>query len=240
MEKRGLGFISIIFAVVIAALLTAGIYFFFIREDSTEILNKGMDKDANTSNNQTLGKKAVQCSDYTNKEDCQLDSYKVGACSADAGKCNCIWDANTSSCKLNFESSINKTINQTEDTELIVDLKAINLRLDKGDCVNVINNATNSTTKNCTINIMGTIKNLGTNTIETDFVVHFIDVTTGSFLIKLVTVSDSIVSQEEKNITASKGGVGTGEYWVQFVVDASKKIAEKDEKNNFLTEAINV
>ena len=242
MDKRGLGFVAIIFAVIVAALLTAGIYFIFIREYGAESLDSDVDDSTNISNNQTINESIAECSGYSSREDCELDSYKVGSCAEEVGKCSCIWDLNESSCGLNVEK--NQTINKTNETqqsgELFFDLKALSLKLDKGSCTNIVNNATNATTKNCTVNIMGTIKNLGTNTIETDFVVHFIDVTTDSSLIELFIISDSIATQEEKNVSVSAGGVGIGRYWVQFIVDASKKIAEKDENNNFLTKSINV
>ena len=141
---------------------------------------------------------------------------------------------------LEMNGTNNETINEDVEPEpLFFDLAAINLTLTDNGCENITNSTSNVTTKNCSIGIVGVLKNLG-GTIEEKFVVQFIDITEDSSPIEIFIIKDGIGSKEEKELSATYSSLSSGTYWVQFKVDAVKNIDEEDETNNEITKAVSI
>jgi len=246
MYKRGLSVLGLIIVIIFIGVIVS-LATYFILDKGTEAeegIPKGMG-DVNASANQTVSIEITKCSDYENQIDCESDSYDISipghpqwdtlGCDNPEVECKCVWDATSASCSL-----INETIDQTE--EIVLDVAAISLTLENAGCkdVNITEGGENITVKECDLNIRGVVKNVGSITIETDFSIHFLDITSGTSLIESIIISESIAPEEEKEIIAKYDDIPPGDYWIKFRVDPSFKLDEADEVNNDITEFIKV
>ena len=136
-------------------------------------------------------------------------------------------------------------LNQTENNiteEIFFDLTALNLTLENGGCSKEENETTFINTTKCILDATGVLKNTGTETIEDDFVVQFLDTTesaSGS-LIEVILVNDNLTPGEEKILTIVYRDILPGNYVVRFKVDAVRNIDEQDETNNELSKFIKI
>lgn len=136
------------------------------------------------------------------------------------------------------ENTGNESANATE--ELFLDLEAINLTLTNAGCDALTNSTTNETYSLCDIDLVGVLKNTGTETIDENFVVHFFDTTEGSSLIKLFVVGDSIAPGGEKEFSVFYNNVPPGTYIILFRVDAVNTLDESNEGNNDISKVVEV
>ena len=136
------------------------------------------------------------------------------------------------------ENTGNESANATE--ELFLDIEAISLTLVNAGCDALTNSTTNETYSLCDIDLVGILKNTGTETIEENFVVHFFDTTEGSSLIELFIVRDSIVPGEEKEFSVFYNNVPPGTYIILFRVDAVNTLDESNEGNNDISKVVGV
>lgn len=184
----------------------------------------------------------TQCSGYQAQEECASDSSNVGGCAEGTElECQCSWNNETGVCELDV---LTEESNETGGNGEIYDLEAFALNLTNNGCSEEEINDTNVNVTECDMTIEGTIRNSGTSTIDTDFVVHFLDITditrSGSELIKLIRVTDSLAPDSEKILSVTYEEISRGEYFVRMKVDAIYSIDESDEDNNFITEDIKI
>jgi len=202
MNKRGLGFFSILIVAVIALVIVitgAVIYFDSNRSESSE--------------------KEILIEDPESVENLEQDE---------------ITEDPDEKIQEDNETEID------DDENMIFDLEAIGLSLESGGCETVTNSTTNVSIKNCSMDITGTFRNSGSETIDEKFVVQFLDVTNGISPIEIITVDDVIVSKEEKNLSATYRGISPGTYFINFKVDAVRNIEESDEGNNEKNDVIKI
>jgi len=246
MHKRGLGFIWLIFIIIVVGVIISSIIYFTVeRRSETAQQNGTQTGETNASANQTAPGGATMCSNYETQDACEADSSNIGVlghggwsetgCDNNETECGCVWDANTTSCKLGI---VNESSDGEKKEGIFFDLASINLTLENDGCIG--GNETNSSGIYCNLSITGVFKNIGTEAINIEFLVYIIDATDTASFIDIITISTGLAVEAEKTISSVYLNIAPETYWVQMKVDSTNLIGEKDEDNNNIAKQIEV
>jgi len=125
----------------------------------------------------------------------------------------------------------NETLGEEIEVQLI-DLSAHNLTLIEESC-SLGSNGT------CVMSITGKIKNLGTQQIQDNIILHFLDTSGGGeILIGTPVFNRTIAPNAIGEYNIKYENISRGSYFITFKVDGTNSIDEIDETNNQLTEFI--
>ena len=89
------------------------------------------------------------------------------------------------------------------------------------------------------MSVSGIIKNVGTGTIDKEFLIQFIDGGDIYHVINIFTVN-TVEPGEEKSFSFIYKNILEGNYWIQIKVDSRNDIEEINEENNEIVEMIEV
>ena len=227
MKKRGIGTFTLVILVILSGLIVTSATFLILNRDQLFLQQEDIQAE---DTDITQAEEAIECTDYISKEDCESDPYNAGNseqlgwtelnCALAEINCGCKWNEEESKCKISMISSEEEEANETEESnesevieDLFFDLEALNLSLVNKGCKS--SNITNDTF--CNVSVSGIIKNVGTGTIDKEFLIQFVDGGDIYHVINIFTVN-TVEPGEEKSFSFIYKNILEGNYWIQIKV----------------------